>query len=115
MIDLFRTSLKTGSLTRGYPSEAELAPPSHRGQVLLDTSRCQGDAACARACPSLAIAVEREEAGWSWSLDDARCVFCGLCADACPSEAISLSNAFELATLDAGDLRTTVAFRGSQP
>lgn len=110
MVNVFRRSLKTGAVTRGYPAEPEAAPASFRGQVQLNTAACTGDGACARVCPAVAIAVEHHDAGWTWTLTDARCVFCGLCAGACPSQAITLSNAFELAVLDARDLVTSVAF-----
>ena len=79
--------------------------------MLLVTERCLGDAACARVCPSGAIAVTgRPDDGWTWELDDSRCVFCGLCAEACPPGAILLSNEFELAVRDRGALVTRAAF-----
>lgn len=110
MVSVFRRSLKTGLVTRGYPAAAEPAPEAFRGQVQLDSTRCSGEGACARVCPSSAIAVDRQADGWTWTLTDARCVFCGLCADVCASEAIRLTNEFELAVLDAADLTTIVRF-----
>jgi formate hydrogenlyase subunit 6 len=114
MLDLFRRVMKTGVVTTRYPDLPEPAPAAYRGQVLLDTSRCVGDAACARACPSGAISVAESVDGWVWQLDDARCVFCGLCQEACPVEAIVISNEFELATRDRQDLLTTAAFLRGQ-
>lgn len=111
IFDIFRRSLKTGLVTTGYPEAPEPAPPGFRGQVQIDTSRCMGHGDCARACPSGAIAVRRDEdGGWTWELNDARCVFCGLCAEACPESALSLSNEYELAVRDAADLITRVSF-----
>jgi formate hydrogenlyase subunit 6/NADH:ubiquinone oxidoreductase subunit I len=110
MLKLFKRVTTTGLVTGRYPDEAEPAPERYRGQVLLDTARCQGDAACVRVCPSGAIAVEPADAGWIWRLDDARCVFCGLCQDACANKAVSLSNEFELAVRNPADLGTSVVF-----
>jgi formate hydrogenlyase subunit 6/NADH:ubiquinone oxidoreductase subunit I len=110
-LELLRRSLRTGVVTTRYPAVPDPAPPAYRGQVLLRPDRCSGDGACARVCPSAAIAVERSDGGgWRWELDDARCVLCGLCAEACPTAAIALSNDFELAVRDPADLVTRVTF-----
>lgn len=115
MLDVFRRSLGTRSLTTEYPEAPEAAPPAYRGQVQLDPGRCTGDAACARVCPSQAISVRATgDLGWSWELSDARCVFCGLCAEACPTRAIVLSNEFELATRSESELITHVTFRAGE-
>jgi hydrogenase-4 component H len=114
MLKLFQRSLRSGIVTRLYPDAPEPAPPAYRGQVTLDVERCRGDGACARVCPSGAISVARDGDGWVWELTDARCVFCGLCQDVCPSQAIVLSNDFELAVRDPGDLTTRVAFVGAK-
>jgi formate hydrogenlyase subunit 6/NADH:ubiquinone oxidoreductase subunit I len=105
---------KRGIVTTNYPEVAEPAPEAFRGQVLLDSSRCTGDGACARVCPSNAIGVTESADGWVWTLDDARCVFCGLCEEVCPEQAISISNEFELATRSKVDLVTTVTFVGRE-
>jgi formate hydrogenlyase subunit 6/NADH:ubiquinone oxidoreductase subunit I len=115
MLKLFKRVTTTGAVTGSYPGQPEAAPDRFRGQVLLDVRRCEGDAACARACPSGAIAIDVTEAGWTWRLDDARCVFCGLCQDACANNAVSLSNEFELAARDQADLVTTVTFSRKAP
>jgi formate hydrogenlyase subunit 6/NADH:ubiquinone oxidoreductase subunit I len=110
VLNILRRSLRTGSVTIGYPATPDPAPETYRGQVLLDAARCVGDGACARICPSAAIIVRADDAGWLWELDDARCVFCGLCAEACPTAALALSNDYELATRAKPDLQTRVAF-----
>lgn len=110
MYRVFRQRLKSGNGTKPYPLTPEPAPPAFRGQVTLDTARCQGDGACMRVCPSAAISVEETESGWTWSLTDARCVFCGLCEEACPHDAIVITNAFELAVRDRADLETRAVF-----
>jgi len=111
MLNILRRSLGTGVLTTGYPAVEEVAPPAYRGQLMLDPTRCTGDGACARVCPSQAISVAHDDNGWGWQLDDARCVFCALCVDACPTDALQMSNEFELATHTQSDLLTCVTFR----
>jgi hydrogenase-4 component H len=115
MMRLFRRSLGAGIVTGAYPDSPEPAPRAYRGQVTLRTDRCSGDGACARVCPSQAIAVTRQDRSWVWELTDARCVFCGLCMDVCPTRAIALSNEFELAVRGAGDLTTRVVFAAEEP
>jgi len=110
MVSIFRRSLKTGVVTKRYPTEPESAPDAYRGQIQLDTDHCTGDGACARVCPANAITVQADERGWVWALTDARCVFCGLCEGVCENGAIRISREFELATLSASDLSTTVRF-----
>ena len=111
MLTILRRSLRTGSVTTGYPATPDPAPEAYRGQVLLDAARCVGDGACARVCPSAAIVVQATAVdGWVWELDDARCVFCGLCAEACPTAALALSNEYELAVRVKPELQTRVTF-----
>ncbi len=98
MLSILRHMLKRGIVTTNYPQVAEPAPEAFRGQVLLDSSHCTGDGACARVCPSNAIIVTESDDGWVWTLDDARCVFCGLCQEACPEQAI-----IDLERVRAGD------------
>jgi formate hydrogenlyase subunit 6/NADH:ubiquinone oxidoreductase subunit I len=102
-----------GVVTTSYPDVEEPAPLAYRGQVLLRTDRCSGDGACARICPSAAIAVsDTSDGGWTWELDDGRCVFCGLCAEVCPTAAIMLSSEFELSVRDRAELMVRATFTG---
>src|SRR5438128_1680980 len=102
--------------TTGYPAVPEPAPPNYRGMPELDTTRCDGNAACADVCPSEAIEVERPASdSWRWRLDRARCIGCGACLDACRPGAIAISPAFELAVRDRAELVTTVRFAPGRP
>jgi ferredoxin len=62
--------------------------------VRLDPRRCDGCCACARLCPTGAIAARgaqgRETA---LRMDLSRCVGCGLCADVCLPGALSMAPA----------------------
>ncbi|MCE1196205.1 4Fe-4S binding protein [bacterium] len=49
------------------------------------TASCIGCAACARACPVLAIAGERKGLH---RIDPAKCIECGACGRVCPAEAV---------------------------
>lgn len=103
MLDILRTSLRTGRVTENYPVQAETRQP--RGRPWIDPHRCDTSGRCADACPSGAIVVSEEAPHVRrWQLDLARCVFCGLCEDACPHGAISMSNKFELASRTRRDL-----------
>ena len=103
MLNIIRTSLRTGRVTVPYPEQSETG--ACRGRPHIDPDRCDGSSTCAEVCPSGAIAVTRTASGARrWQLDLARCVFCGLCEEACPHGAIRMSEDFELATRSRDDL-----------
>lgn len=103
MLNILRTSLRTGRVTVPYPKVSRVEP--YRGRPEIAPSRCDCTGACARVCPSSAIVMGRESSGGRrWQMDLARCVFCGLCEEACPNGAIVMTNDFELATRSRDDL-----------
>jgi Ni,Fe-hydrogenase III small subunit/formate hydrogenlyase subunit 6/NADH:ubiquinone oxidoreductase subunit I len=108
MLNILRTSWRTGRVTSQYPDIPTVAE-GYRGRPLIDPERCACSGACAIACPSGAITLtvpsSRER---RWELDLATCVFCGLCADACPESAIAMTQDYELAVRDRADLVTRV-------
>lgn len=103
-------------VTRMYPFEKPVLPPSSRGLHTLvrdsgtGNERCVGCALCVRICPNGAIHMitSKGEMGQKqvdeYEIDLTRCAFCGLCADVCPKDAIVMSSRFELAVYDKGDL-----------
>ena len=92
-LDRILRPLRRGPVTSRYPKEPPLLAPAARGLPELDARACDGNAACAAACPTAAIRV----APGSWSLDVGACVFCGACARACPTGALALGPRIELA------------------
>jgi Na+-translocating ferredoxin:NAD+ oxidoreductase RNF subunit RnfB len=62
------------------------------GSVRIDASRCDGEMACLRVCPTEAIRVRRGKA----RILEARCIDCGECIRVCRTHAISaVTNSFE--------------------
>jgi diguanylate cyclase (GGDEF)-like protein len=59
----------------------------------IEPERCVACLACARVCPSDAVAV----AGAAVRIEDAACTRCGACVPACPHEAVRVSGDLERA------------------
>lgn len=71
---------------------ARLGPGPALWAVALDASRCDACGACARLCPTQAIAVAPTEANTrdgSMTFEMARCVGCDVCVDACDARALA--------------------------
>jgi formate hydrogenlyase subunit 6/NADH:ubiquinone oxidoreductase subunit I len=93
VLDRILRPLRRGPVTSRYPDVPPELPPAARGLPELDASRCDGNGACAAACPTGAIRIDPG----TWSLDAGACIFCGVCARACPTAAIALGGRIELA------------------
>src|SRR5215813_6027166 len=91
--------------TMRYPAAPPPAlPPRFRGRPLLDTSKCpDGCRACAEACPTDAISIDRA-AEPTARVDLGKCLFCTDCQDACPQGAITYSGDHRLSASSRGDL-----------
>jgi Ni,Fe-hydrogenase III small subunit/formate hydrogenlyase subunit 6/NADH:ubiquinone oxidoreductase subunit I len=111
MLNILRTSLRTGRVTTPYPHQPLDSPCL--GQPEIDPARCDCTAACVAVCPTGAITLGPVAANARrWQLDLARCVYCGLCATACPNEAIRMTHDLELAAQNRDDLIVGVSHQG---
>jgi Ni,Fe-hydrogenase III small subunit/ferredoxin len=101
MLRVLLARLKQGHRTIPYPAAAPALSDRFRGLPVLDPSKCpDGCRACADACPTDAIAVDREGP----RLDLGRCLFCTDCTQACPEGAIRYTGDYRLATRTREDL-----------
>ncbi len=110
LVDRILRPLRGGPRTRRYPDVGPVLAAAMRGFPEVDPTRCDADAACARACPTGAIVVLPGEV----TIDAGRCIFCGACATACPKEAIVLGDRFELASRTRDGLRISTQIGGDR-
>jgi formate hydrogenlyase subunit 6/NADH:ubiquinone oxidoreductase subunit I len=97
--------------TSKFPKEPSIPPTTFRGKPQYDEKKCIGCGACAQVCPSRAIEVtdDVETKKRKLTLRYDICIFCGQCQSYCTTEeGITLSNEYDLATLDRGTTVETV-------
>ena len=98
--------LNAGRVTLPYPAQARPLSENFRGRPIFDAAKCIGCAGCANNCPAREILVFDlcQEVRILQYLGR-RCTYCGRCADVCPEKAITMSQEFENATNNIGDLQ----------
>ena len=75
-----------------YPFEPVEFPERMRGHISIRIEDCITCGLCARACPSLAIQVDRKAGTWTISRFD--CVQCGSCVLACPKKCLTMEKGY---------------------
>jgi hydrogenase-4 component H len=106
--------LGAGRVTLPYPYAPAEPSPNFRGLPQVDVQKCIGCGGCVSVCTASVIDVVDQGplATFTWSFG--RCTYCGRCAEVCPEEAVKMTQRFETATNDIGDVKTTVeVFMGS--
>jgi len=87
-LDVFRRILDpllADIVTSRYPAEPAVLQPAARRLPVVDSTRCDRNAACVGVCPTGAITLN----DGTWAVDAGRCVLCDACLEACPAGAIT--------------------------
>ncbi len=102
MFKILQKSLRTGVVTKPYPSGAAGVSGKFRGLPEFDFAAWRDPRPAAEACPTGAIVVEELTESRAVTVDYGRCIFCGECAAADP--AVLMSRRFETAVTSRKDL-----------
>ena len=78
--------------TTQYPFEPVEFPERMRGHISIRIEDCITCGLCARACPSLAIQVDRK--GGTWTISRFDCVQCGSCVLVCPKKCLTMEKGY---------------------
>jgi Ni,Fe-hydrogenase III small subunit/formate hydrogenlyase subunit 6/NADH:ubiquinone oxidoreductase subunit I len=103
MFKILDKTLRTGTVTTGYPKAAPKLPANFRGRPEFDLKNWRDARAAADACPTGAIAVADAGGMRSVTVDYGQCIFCGEC-EAASGDAAHMTREFELATRDRNEL-----------
>lgn len=95
----------------GAPPDASVPHPHSPLGVVEISPGCTGCGACAFACPTRALTLERDEEAVSLSFDPRLCVGCAECVPACPEAVVRVEKVTDLRALSEG--RRTL-FRDSE-
>lgn len=75
--------------TTRYPFEPRVPIANSRGQLIFTKDNCVYCTACAKKCPTGALAVDRTQK--KFMLERLRCISCGYCVEICPKHSLSFS------------------------
>jgi Ni,Fe-hydrogenase III small subunit/formate hydrogenlyase subunit 6/NADH:ubiquinone oxidoreductase subunit I len=104
MFHIFKKAAQTRLVTIGYPQAPARIPENFRGAPRFDFYIWRDARPAAYACPTGAIAIQESDALRQVTIDYGLCIYCGRCADADHSGAVEITNKFELAARQRGDL-----------
>ncbi|MDO4518301.1 MAG: 4Fe-4S binding protein [Bacillota bacterium] len=63
-----------------------------RGSISIDGPSCIACGICAKACPTMAIEVDK--ATGAWTIQRMQCIQCGACVDNCPKKCLNMENQY---------------------
>jgi Ni,Fe-hydrogenase III small subunit/ferredoxin len=110
MFKILNKTLRTGIVTIGYPDAPATAPERFRGAPQFNFEHWRDARPAAEACPTEAISIVESDNSRRVTVDYGLCIFCGQCAEANNDSAIAITQQFELATRQRGDLVLTAEF-----
>src|SRR6266700_1795798 len=110
MFKILQKMAKTGTVTVNYPAEPAKVSKHFRGRPDFDFEKWKDARGAAEVCPTGAISLSDKSGSRIVTVDYGLCVFCGLCAEASPDQAVRITQEFELATPDRGNLVLTAEY-----
>jgi Ni,Fe-hydrogenase III small subunit/formate hydrogenlyase subunit 6/NADH:ubiquinone oxidoreductase subunit I len=110
MFHIFQKSAQTGLVTIGYPQKPAQISAQFRGAPAFDFSTWRDARPATEACPTGAIHIQDSGARRTVTVDYGLCNFCGECAEADVSGAVKITQNFELAVRQRGDLIVTAEY-----
>jgi len=87
-----------------YPFEKLEVPPGFRGKIKFHLDKCIGCGMCAKDCVSAACIMIEKDDKKRPIFDMDKCTFCGQCEESCPKDAIEMTEEYELAHLNRGEV-----------
>jgi Ni,Fe-hydrogenase III small subunit/formate hydrogenlyase subunit 6/NADH:ubiquinone oxidoreductase subunit I len=110
MFKILQKTIRTGIVTTAYPDKPAQIPEHFRGRPSFDFEKWQDARPAADVCPTGAISFCDDGDSRKVTVDYGLCVFCGLCAEASRDQAVRITQEFELATADRGNLILTAEY-----
>lgn len=104
MFKILGQSIRTGVVTNAYPAVPAKLAENFRGRPVFDFKKWRDARPAAGVCPTGAITLQESSSERRVEIDYGLCVFCGLCAEATPDGSVQMTQEFELAAFERGDL-----------
>ena len=93
MLKIWQKIVSTGNVAEDW--ETHLPPRRSRGEVVVETSNCQGCGTCEQICPTKAIEIFQG----SPVINNKACVFCGQCVEHCKGSCLKQTDNYKLSIL----------------